>query len=312
MVAHLAARRQHVEHARGQPGLGDALGQDVRVDRGLGRGLGDDRAARGEAGGHLVAEQHERGVPRRDRGDDAGRLGHDAHLAAAGAGALVDEGIGVAQAGIIIEQARHLVRGLAGEADHRADLAGPRLGQLGHARLEQCGHLAQLRAALLRGHARPRALVERVARRLHRQIDVGGGRLGILQQQLFVMRRHHVEHRAARGRGAPFAVDEQAGGAPRLDAMQGTIELFHFGVSLRRCAAGCAASCMVPCAVARALVKAVADAFGPLIVRCNYIALAGHEFLGSGRVVKVNVTFVYRRRDRCVKCSAAREYIVKR
>ncbi len=119
-----------------------------------------------------------------------------------------------------MEQAGHLIAGLAGKADHRADLAGPGLSQLGHARLQEIADLLQVHPALGRAHARPGPLVERLARCGDRKVDIPHGRLDIFEDGLLGVRCHHLKHDIAAAR-APLAIDEQAGGAARLDATDG-------------------------------------------------------------------------------------------
>ncbi len=125
-----------------------------------------------------------------------------------------------------MEQAGDLIAGLAGEADDGADLAGPGFGELGHARLEQVADFLEIDAALRRGHARPGAGVERLAGGRDGEVDIGRGRLDILQDGFLGVRRDHVEDDAARA-WAPLAVDEQARGATRLDATKGFQIIVH-------------------------------------------------------------------------------------
>src|SRR5690606_30989193 len=54
IVAALAAGRNKVEHASGQPSFLDRLGQDIGFERRFRRRLCDERAASGEASGNLV------------------------------------------------------------------------------------------------------------------------------------------------------------------------------------------------------------------------------------------------------------------
>ena len=108
VVADLAARGHDVEHARREARGLDALAEDVRVGRRLGCRLGDDRAAGGQRGRDLVAEQHHRGVPRGDGRDDTDRLPHDANERAVVARALVDDRIVLDQVGVELEEPRVL------------------------------------------------------------------------------------------------------------------------------------------------------------------------------------------------------------
>jgi hypothetical protein len=63
-----------VEHAGGQAGVVDDLGEDVGVERGDLAGLEHHRAARGQRRGDLRRDLVQRVVPRRDAADDADRL----------------------------------------------------------------------------------------------------------------------------------------------------------------------------------------------------------------------------------------------
>ena len=86
----LGDRRRHaeheIEHARGQPGIGEAA---HHLDAGAGRllrRLENERAAGGERAADLARRRQRREIPRREGGDDADRLLHHdlANLAAPG------------------------------------------------------------------------------------------------------------------------------------------------------------------------------------------------------------------------------------
>jgi hypothetical protein len=72
--ADVARAGQHVEHARGQPGLGGDLGEHQRGERGGLGGLEHDRVAGGERRGDLPRGHEQREVPRDHRADHAERL----------------------------------------------------------------------------------------------------------------------------------------------------------------------------------------------------------------------------------------------
>lgn len=124
LFADLATGRHQIEHAIGDTGGADAFGQDVGIDRRFRGGFGHDRATGGQCGGDLVAEQHQWGVPWRDRCDHADRFLHNVHAATVGACTRLHERMGGDQVAVIIEQAGRLLRGAAAEADGGADLAG--------------------------------------------------------------------------------------------------------------------------------------------------------------------------------------------
>ena len=209
IVARLAAGRDHVEDAGRQARGLDALGEDVGVRRRLGRGLRDDRAAGGKPRRDLVAEQHERRVPRRDRRDDADGLLDDAHEPAVVALALVDERIRLNQLAVVLEEVGGLARHVLREADRGADLRRPQLRELGLARPQELGDFQQLRAALGGRHARPRAAVERLARGRDGAVDVGRRGLRERHDDLLRDRRDHAQP-PVRGGLLPLAADEEA------------------------------------------------------------------------------------------------------
>ena len=65
VLAHLAAGGHHAQHALGQAGLFEELGQPEGVERCLGDGLEHHRAARHQRRGELGGGDEERHVPRR-------------------------------------------------------------------------------------------------------------------------------------------------------------------------------------------------------------------------------------------------------
>ncbi len=75
-------------------------------------------------------------------------------------------------------------------------------------------------------HARPGPRVKGAAGCGDGGVHVGRARLDILQDGFLGVRRDHVEDGAARA-GAPFAIDEEARGATRLDAANGFQVIFH-------------------------------------------------------------------------------------
>ena len=74
VLADLAAGGDDVDDAGGYAGLREQLGQQVAVERRLGRRLHHDRAAGQQRRDQLGHDRELRDVPRRDRGDHADRL----------------------------------------------------------------------------------------------------------------------------------------------------------------------------------------------------------------------------------------------
>ena len=91
------------EHALGQPGLGEDLGQPEGVERRLRRRLVDHRAAGDQRGRQLGGGDEQRHVPRRDGADDADGLLGDQHLRVQQAGAHLVEGERRGQVGVVVE-----------------------------------------------------------------------------------------------------------------------------------------------------------------------------------------------------------------
>ena len=231
VIAHLAPGRQHVEHTGRNARFLDGFGQNVRVDRRLGRGLADHGAACRQRGRDLVDQQHERCVPRRHRRDHTHGLLDHAHLVAAHrADALIDELVAVAQIAVEFEQAGDLIARLAGEADDGTDLASPGLGQFGHAGHQNVGDLLEVDAALGRAHPRPRAGIEGATRCRDGDVHIGRGRLEIGEDSLFIMRCDDRQFIAAAAL-APVAIDEKLGRAAILDAFDRLGEVFHPRIS---------------------------------------------------------------------------------
>ena len=140
----LAAGGDDVHDARGDAGLLQQLGEQVRVERRLRRRLHHDGAA-GQQGRDELGHDRELGdVPRRDRRHDAHRLVPDDHVGAQRAGS------------------RLLPRELAGHGEERLDLhpRSRRLRQVrerrrrAHLDGDQVGHLAEARG--VEGRRTPR------------------------------------------------------------------------------------------------------------------------------------------------------------
>src|SRR6185503_1046009 len=93
-------------------------------------------------------------------------------------------------------------------ADRLPAVEGLELGDLLRLRLDQVRELPEDLAPIRARHLRPRTLVEGLARRADRGLDVGLGRLGDVRDRL-LGRGVDGRERGARGRVAPLAADEQ-------------------------------------------------------------------------------------------------------
>jgi len=167
-----------VEHAGRQAGLlGDQPGQPQHRERGVLRRLEHDRAAGRQGRRDLLGEQRQRRVPRDHRAHHADRLAQrEDQVIAALVGRQRLAGQLVGPAGVMIEDVGHEVRrhgvDLA-EAQRDAVVQGLQAEQLAGVRADQVRDRAEHPDPLAGPGARPRALVERPARRAHGAVDVG-------------------------------------------------------------------------------------------------------------------------------------------
>ncbi len=77
MIRCLTMRGHEVDDTRGQAGLLGTFGDDVGLERSLGRRLHDHRTTTEQRRSELRRHDHVGHIPRRDRGDDTNRLMHD-------------------------------------------------------------------------------------------------------------------------------------------------------------------------------------------------------------------------------------------
>ncbi len=149
-----AGAGEHVQHAGGQPGLGEALGDVEAGARRLVAELEHDRVAVDQRGRELPDGDRRREVPRRDQPDDAERAAHgvEALVRHRRLVDLADRAVGLA-AGEAEDRggARRLAARLAQRLAH---LGGHVLRDLLGAGLERVGRLEEERGALGRGQPR--------------------------------------------------------------------------------------------------------------------------------------------------------------
>jgi hypothetical protein len=189
-----------VEHAAGQAGVVDDLGEDVGVERRDLRRLQHDGAAGGEGVGDLRRDLVQRVVPRRDGADDTDRLLHDEAVAEGLlVGVVLADGggrrEGVDRQAGLDEQAQPL---------RHACFLGHDRGDLVHSGAESLGDAAAVLGPLLRGGLRPP--VERGTGGAGGLVDVVGGPVGDRADHRAVGRVVDVDRPAAGGRH-PRAVD---------------------------------------------------------------------------------------------------------
>ena len=171
-VDRLLVAVHHLEHALGQAGLEEQLGQPHRHRRVALTGLEDERVAARQCRAGLPQRDHRGEVERRDAGDDAERLAQRVHVDA-GAGAL-----GV----LALEQVRDADRELddldaaldvaARVGEGLAVLEGQQLGEFVDVLVDQLDELHHHAGAPLRVPRRP--LLLRLDRDRDRGVDVGG------------------------------------------------------------------------------------------------------------------------------------------
>jgi hypothetical protein len=188
-------------------------GQPQHGEGGVLRGLEHDGAADRQGRGHLLGEQHQRGIPRDHRAHHADRLAQrEDHVVAALVRRQRLAGDLVGPAGVVVEDVSHEA-GRHGvdlaEAQRDAVVQGLQLHQLVGMLADQVRDRAQHPDPLAGPCVRPGALVERPARRLHGPVDVGRGgdrELGDLLAGGGV----HVAPGGLVGRRNPVSVDQHA------------------------------------------------------------------------------------------------------
>ncbi len=168
----LAARRHDVDHTRRQPDLFEHVGEQVRVEWRLGRGLQHDGGTGRQRGSHLQHDREERDVPRHDATCDTDRLAAHQHRAERALPELF-ELVLACEVRVVVEHHRrgeHLAHDR--EGDRRTHLLADRAGDVFVARLDELGDLLHHVGALAGSHARPRPGVEGATRCGHRAVDV--------------------------------------------------------------------------------------------------------------------------------------------
>ena len=189
-----------VEHPGGQARFVDGLGEELRDQRGVLRGLEHDSAAGGECGGDLRDDLVKRVVPGRDRSDDSHGLVEDTGVADLLLEGMVGRELRVARADRDGHARVHGVR----EGQRRAQFRGDGFGDLVSACLQRVAQRAEPGGAFgglgggPAGEGRPRR-------------PYGRGHV------LLPARRHRGDDRAVggvadldllrTGCGSPFAVD---------------------------------------------------------------------------------------------------------
>src|SRR3954453_9849494 len=210
----------------GKPASLDQRGELERRGRRLLGRLADEGAPGRQRRRELPAHQQHRRVPRRDRRGDADRFLQrvDEEVRAVRRDRLAVDLVGRAGEPVVVvgepaELALHLADELAvvGRLDD-----GDALGVLG----DQLGEAPHQPRALGAGHRRPRAAVERRARRAHRRVDVFRPRARDVGPRPAGERVDRLE-RLARARLAPFPPDEHAVLAPLRGLLRARRSLRH-------------------------------------------------------------------------------------
>ena len=171
----LAEAGDDVDDAVGYAGFCKQLAESRRRQRRLLRGLEHDRAARGERRRELPRRHHEREVPRNDLPDDANRLAQRIGMPVAGA----------RHRNGLTHKARRPSGHIAEHGDRAADIVAARigdrlaiverldLGELVGVLFKEVAQAPDELGAVGGRDARPGAGFKRLARRLHRKVDVG-------------------------------------------------------------------------------------------------------------------------------------------
>ncbi len=199
-----------VDHAVGNAGL---LGQPGHPQAGERRLLGrlhHDRAAGGQGRAPFPGHHQHREIPGNDLPDHAHRLASAvAEVVAADRNRLAVDLVGVA--GVVAEHVDHERQiAMAGFANRLAVVERFERGQLVDFFFDQVGQLEHQAAPVAGIHPAPGSMLQGVARRFHRQIDVGRIAFGHLGNDFFGGRVDRLERLAADG-GHPMAADEALG-----------------------------------------------------------------------------------------------------
>ncbi len=209
-LGHLPVGRDDVEHARRQADrLGD-LGHHVGLARRLGRGLEDDGATGQQGGGDLVADEAEGGVPGDDGADDADGLAHEEPELATLLRLAPPPRRGTCRPAR--RSSRRSADAPATDALATAWSTPDSRGQIwprSSVRFSSSVAMARRYSARSRvAQARPRSVVEGLARRGDGPRHVGFLRLGDAEEELLGGGVDHVDHGVRRGLH-PLAADEE-------------------------------------------------------------------------------------------------------
>ena len=202
-----AVTRHDVDHAVRNAGLlREPRHPQASQRRLLGR-LHDDRATSRQGRAPLPGDHQRRKVPRNDLADHADRLApRVAEVVAADRNRLALNLVG--PTGVVAQAVDHQRNvGRARVADRLAVVERFERRQLVGLFLDQVGQLVHQGAAIAGIHLRPRAVVERLAGRIDRRIDVGLVAFGHFADHFFGGRVNRFECLAA-GRRHPLAADE--------------------------------------------------------------------------------------------------------
>src|ERR1019366_3917169 len=254
----LAVTRHNVDHALWESGLRNQLRQQQCGERSLFRGLQYHRASCGKGRTKLPGGHQQREIPRNDLSDDAHRLapriGEELNfLRTTGKrnGVAFDLCCPSRHVAEQINRQRHI--GNTRDRQRLAVIEALQLCELLRTRFEQVGQFPDQAPPLGRRHVGPCIALERLARGLHRAVNVLAIALGDLGEH-FPGRRVVGWERLAGRRIHELVVDEHR---PRLAE-----ELLHAAV--HDCGAGCGSHCHPPTA------KCVCYVNSPAL-KCNFV-----------------------------------------
>ncbi len=214
MAAEVGAHRvavtgDEVQHALGQTGGLELLGQLERDQRRVLVGLEHDGVARGQRRADLPDDDQQRDVPRHDRGHHAQRLAaqHTHGRDRPDLGPVLLELVGRREVGDVTQlgDGQAKVQG-PGDADRRAVLPGLQGRQLLQPLLQAVRDRVQHRGTLLRRGTPPLPRLVRGLGGGNRPVHVGGPALGDRCHQLV---RRGTANLVLLGGVDPFSVDEQ-------------------------------------------------------------------------------------------------------
>ncbi len=174
----------HVDHAVGQVGTGEQLGQAQGAQRRRLRRLEDHRVARGQGRSELAGELPHRAVPAPDDAHHAQRLLARVGKAVAPGGYVRPEQLR-GPAGVVAEDLAGLRQHGGGDRARRAHVHRIDGGELVGVLLDDVGDLVQDPAAAVRCHLRPGGVLERLACGLGRRVHIGGVTAGNGREGLF-------------------------------------------------------------------------------------------------------------------------------